>query len=94
MHSEGFAGAQSEQPDKELSCEQRQAASEDDARELPLRAHFTEHESQSADNDRDEGERPCERAGNLERTFTGPLAPMAIALTTLQGAGRAQPLQG
>jgi len=70
MHSERFAGSRSEQPDKKLSCEQRQATPEDDARELPLRAHFTEHESQSADNDRDKGERPRERAG--ERAFQIP----------------------
>jgi hypothetical protein len=68
--SEAFDGSRSEQPDKELGCEQRQAAAEDDAGKLPLRTHLSEHECQSADHDRNQGERPRERTG--ERSFEVP----------------------
>ena len=70
MHSEAFDGSRSEQPDKELGREQRQAAAEDDAGKLPLRTHLSEHESQPADHDRNQGERPRERT--RERSFEVP----------------------
>src|SRR5215831_5738505 len=57
-----------EQPGEELRREQREAAAEDDAADLPLGAPFTEHEHEAAEDDGDEregaGERSCE--GSLE----------------------------
>src|ERR687891_531925 len=70
MHSETFDGSRSEQPDKELGREQRQTAAKDDAGKLPLRTHLSEHESQPADHDRNQGERPRERT--RERSFEVP----------------------
>jgi hypothetical protein len=41
-----------------LRCEQRKSAAEDDARDLSLGACLTEHEKQSADDDRDQRQGP------------------------------------
>ena len=46
---------------------ERQATSEDDSGELPLRTHLPDHESQSADHDRNQDEWPRERTD--ERAF-------------------------
>jgi hypothetical protein len=48
----------SKKPREELRCEQRKSAAEDDARDLSLGACLTEHEKQSADDDRDQRQGP------------------------------------
>ena len=57
----------SEQPDEKLCREQREAAAEDDAADLPLGAALAEHEHEAADDDRNQRERARERTG--ERRF-------------------------
>jgi hypothetical protein len=78
MHSEAFDGSRSEQPDKELGREQRQAAAEDDAGKLPLRTHLSEHESQPADHDRNQGERPRERTSERPFEIAGGALPWRL----------------
>jgi hypothetical protein len=78
MHSEAFDGSRSEQPDEELGCEQRQAAAEDDARKLPLRAHLSEHESQPADDNRNQGEGPRERTSERPFEIAGGALPWRL----------------
>jgi len=78
MHSEAFDGSRSEQPDEELGCEQRQAAAEDDAGKLPLRTHLSEHESQPADHDRNQGERPRERTSERPFEIAGGALPWRL----------------
>src|SRR5215207_10724647 len=78
MYSEAFDGSRSEQPDKELGCEQGQTAAEDDAGKLPLRTHLSEHESQPADHDRNQGERPRERAGERPFEIAGGTLPWRL----------------
>ena len=91
MHSEAFDGSRSEQPDEELGREQRQAAAEDDAGKLPLRAHLAEHESQPADHDRDQGEGTRERAGEGAFEIAGGALPRRLREREAAEVGRAQP---
>src|SRR6266850_1552617 len=56
----------SEQPCEELTGKQREAAAEDDSRNLPLGPLLGEHEEEPADDDGDERERPRERTGEGE----------------------------
>lgn len=53
----------SEQPDQELRCEERKAAAENDARDLPLRPRLAVHEEESTYDDGDERERPRQWPG-------------------------------
>jgi hypothetical protein len=78
VHSEAFERSRSEQPDEELGREQREAAAENDPGELSLRAHLSEHESQPADHDRNQGERPRERARERPFEIAGGTLPWRL----------------
>ena len=78
MCSKAFVRFRSEQPDEELGCKQRQAAPENDAGKLSLRAHFPEHESQPADDDGDQGEGTRERTGEGAFKIAGGALPWRL----------------
>jgi hypothetical protein len=78
MLSAAFGRSRSEQPDEELGREQRQATSEDDAGELPLRAHFPEHESQPTDHDGNQGEGAGQRTGERPFEIAGGALPWRL----------------
>src|SRR5262245_20889223 len=81
-YSEPFG--RSKQPDQELRSEQCQTAAEDDSCKLALCAHLAEHESQAADNDRDESERPGQRTGEGALQVPGGALPRRLGEQNLR----------